>query len=55
MVPLNDLVGAVIPERQPLDLHQRIDIGSRPAPILSSRCVFQRKGILMIDRQWTAG
>ena len=52
VVHLNDLLSAVIPQSQPLDLRQgAVVVRDRPAAILRKRLLDDRKGILVIDRQ----
>ncbi len=54
MVDLHQLVRAVVPHRQPLDLHDRVDVGLRPAAVLRARLGHERKRVLVVDRQRTA-
>ena len=52
VVHLNDLLSAVIPQSQPLDLRQgAVVVRDRPAAILRKRLLEDREGILVIDRQ----
>ena len=52
VVHLDNLLGAVIPQSQPLDLRQgAVVVMDRPATILRKRLLDDREGVLVIDRQ----
>ena len=55
MVHLQQLLTAVVPQREPLDLRFEVRPGHRSTAVLSAQLHLDRKGILMIQRQRRTG
>ena len=55
MIDLDEFFTAAVPQRQPFDLHRGVVVKGRAASVLAIGPHDQRKRILVVERQRTAG